>query len=272
MTALVWFRRDLRVHDHPPLHLALRDHETVVPVFVLDPRLLEGRFPSANRAAFLFGALEDLHASLRERGGELIVRAGAPERVLVDVAGRRAPPRCASPPTFRRSPAAGTGGWRKRCARRGSARGARANFVADTREEKPFQVFSAFHRRWEARPRRPAHPAPPGGSRGRPGSRPERSRRPVVPHHVPGEAAGRKRLHAWLRRGVEDYVGGQNRLAAGTSELSMYLHFGCVSAREAEETARAAGGVGADKFAASSPGGTSTATSSTTTRRTPGGR
>src|SRR3954447_3934662 len=33
MTALVWFRRDLRVHDHPPLRAALAAHERVVPVF-----------------------------------------------------------------------------------------------------------------------------------------------------------------------------------------------------------------------------------------------
>jgi deoxyribodipyrimidine photo-lyase len=39
-TALVWFRRDLRVHDHPSLTAAHRDCDRVVPVFVLDPRLL----------------------------------------------------------------------------------------------------------------------------------------------------------------------------------------------------------------------------------------
>ena len=82
-TAIVWFRRDLRVHDHPALTAAHREADRVVPVFVLDPRLLHGgRFPSANRAWFLLAALRELRASLRERGGELFVRAGKPEEVL----------------------------------------------------------------------------------------------------------------------------------------------------------------------------------------------
>src|ERR1700750_1819855 len=59
-TALVWFRRDLRVHDHPPLRAALDAHERVVPVFVLDERLTSGRFPSANRAHFLLESLREL--------------------------------------------------------------------------------------------------------------------------------------------------------------------------------------------------------------------
>jgi deoxyribodipyrimidine photo-lyase len=50
-TAIVWFRRDLRVHDHPALSAAHGEADRVVPVFVLDARLLDaGRFPSPNRA------------------------------------------------------------------------------------------------------------------------------------------------------------------------------------------------------------------------------
>src|SRR3954447_19904278 len=82
-TALVWFRRDLRVHDHPALTAAQREAELVVPVFVLAPRLLDaGRFPSANRAWFLLASLRELRGALRERGAELFVRAGRPEEVL----------------------------------------------------------------------------------------------------------------------------------------------------------------------------------------------
>ncbi len=61
-TALVWFRRDLRVHDHPGLTAAHRECDRVVPVVVLDPRLLAGRFPSPNRAWFLHGCLAELRA------------------------------------------------------------------------------------------------------------------------------------------------------------------------------------------------------------------
>jgi deoxyribodipyrimidine photo-lyase len=81
-TAIVWFRRDLRVHDHPALAAAARSADRVVPAFVLDERLLGGRFPSEARAWFLFESLRELREALRERGGDLIVRRGPPEREL----------------------------------------------------------------------------------------------------------------------------------------------------------------------------------------------
>ena len=49
MVALVWFRRDLRIHDHPALCAALARHEQIGPVFCLDDRLLHGRGRSAGK-------------------------------------------------------------------------------------------------------------------------------------------------------------------------------------------------------------------------------
>ncbi len=34
-TSVVWFRRDLRLHDHPALASALADGDRVAPLFVL---------------------------------------------------------------------------------------------------------------------------------------------------------------------------------------------------------------------------------------------
>ena len=45
-TAIVWFRRDLRVHDHPALTSALEAADEVIPLFVFDEPLLAGRWPS----------------------------------------------------------------------------------------------------------------------------------------------------------------------------------------------------------------------------------
>src|SRR5919202_134361 len=39
-TAIVWYRRDLRLHDHPALRAALDGFDRVVPVFVLDDAVL----------------------------------------------------------------------------------------------------------------------------------------------------------------------------------------------------------------------------------------
>ena len=65
-TALVWFRRDLRVRDQPTF-LAARDAaKTALALFVLDPALLD---PSgAARRTYLYRSLRALDASL---GGRL---------------------------------------------------------------------------------------------------------------------------------------------------------------------------------------------------------
>ena len=85
-TAVVWFRRDLRVRDLPALAVACREHERVVPLFVFDPRLLGGRFRSANRTQWLIDALEVLDGALRERGAPLVVRHGDVAQEVVAVA------------------------------------------------------------------------------------------------------------------------------------------------------------------------------------------
>ena len=81
--AVLWFRRDLRLGDHPAL-LAAADEGPVVALFVLDDVL---RKPSgAPRVAFMYRTLRDLDAKLREHGGGLVVRRGKPENVVPAVA------------------------------------------------------------------------------------------------------------------------------------------------------------------------------------------
>ncbi|MCA0374138.1 MAG: DASH family cryptochrome [Gemmatimonadetes bacterium] len=88
---LVWFRTDLRLHDHPALAHAIahagRTGAAVVPVWCLDPRTLGTSpfgFPrlGVHRAQFLLEALGDLRAQLRALGSDLVVVRGAPETVL----------------------------------------------------------------------------------------------------------------------------------------------------------------------------------------------
>jgi len=57
-TALVWFRRDLRLTDNTALHHALKEAETVVPVFVFDPKILRSPDVGGRRVAFLLACLD----------------------------------------------------------------------------------------------------------------------------------------------------------------------------------------------------------------------
>ena len=80
--AVVWFRRDLRVADHPALLAALDAADQVVPVFVVDRALLDGRPSGPNRRAFLLGALQALARDLEALGGRLLVPEGDPVAVV----------------------------------------------------------------------------------------------------------------------------------------------------------------------------------------------
>ena len=52
--AIWWIRRDLRMSDNQALAAALHQAEVVIPVFILDPKLLESPLVSQQRLAFLF--------------------------------------------------------------------------------------------------------------------------------------------------------------------------------------------------------------------------
>ncbi|MCX9157508.1 DNA photolyase family protein [Niveibacterium sp. 24ML] len=73
--ALVWFRRDLRDHDHAALYHALKAHTQVYCAFVFDRAILDA-LPSRRdrRVEFIHASLIELDAALRARGGGLIVR------------------------------------------------------------------------------------------------------------------------------------------------------------------------------------------------------
>ena len=86
-TSLLWLRNDLRLHDHEALADALAGADRLVAVFCLDPRqTAETRwgFPKTGpfRAQFLLESLADLRASMRARGGDLVVRRGTPADVI----------------------------------------------------------------------------------------------------------------------------------------------------------------------------------------------
>jgi len=77
--AVLWFRRDLRLRDHPAVQAA-SEAGPVTALFVLDPALL--RSAGAPRVAFLLRSLRALDADLRTFGGGLVVRTGRPEVVV----------------------------------------------------------------------------------------------------------------------------------------------------------------------------------------------
>lgn len=87
---IVWFRSDLRLHDHAALEYAVKHSSGVLPLYCFDPRQFgktsfgfarTGRY----RAEFLIEAVEQLRERLRKIGSDLIVREGKPEDVIVEL-------------------------------------------------------------------------------------------------------------------------------------------------------------------------------------------
>jgi deoxyribodipyrimidine photo-lyase len=278
--SVVWFRRDLRVHDHPALAAAVADGP-VAPLFVLDPVLLTGRFASPNRIWYLLGAVEALRVAVAGLGGRLTVRVGSPEEVV---------------PTFAEEVGAATvhvsrdytpfGRRRDRAvadilARSGVAFEAARGVLVQEPEDvlsgtgRPYSVFTPFLRRWEALPVRPTlappdrlvpaigpdglGPAAIGDVRALPGLDRlglETPSADVALMPEPGEANARRRLESWLvgepGRGPAAYAATRDRLADahGTSRLGPDLRFGLLSPVEVATRALAVdgGGVGSRRF------------------------
>ncbi len=127
------------------------------------------------------------------------------------------------------------------------------NFCVDvsqprTKTGKPFTVFTPFWKATTGLPRRPVLGAPealpplPAGLD--PGTLPallDLGLRGIVPHPVvaPGEIPARIAMQDWLDGPIAAYGERHDDLTGGTSILSPYLRWGCLSALELEDRARA---------------------------------
>ncbi|MCB0768732.1 MAG: deoxyribodipyrimidine photo-lyase, partial [Flavobacteriales bacterium] len=76
---MVWFRRDLRLEDHPALSAACTDNRPVIALFILDP---ETQALGAAAKWRLGQGLEAFSRALAARGSRLILRQGAALEVL----------------------------------------------------------------------------------------------------------------------------------------------------------------------------------------------
>ncbi len=227
-TTIWWIRRDLRLTDNQALSAAVAAGDEVLPVFVLDRRLLQSRYNGPKRTAFLFEGLRALDTDLRSRGSRLLVLSGDPAEVLpqlCEATGAAAvfAERDHSPFAVRRDRIVGDGLPVPLHLTAGVC--VRPPEMMRKDDGEPFVVYTPFGKRWRAYG--PVHradilPAPQAmRTPAEPPSEPIPDA-PSLPPSVPfvaGEAEGKRRLGT--------FVGG----ADATSQLSPYLRWGMVSAR-----------------------------------------
>ncbi len=150
-----WFRRDLRLVDNTALNAATAAGE-VLPVFVLDPEILQRPDTAERRLAFLYAGLRALDAELRERGSRLLLSTGEPAAILRDLARRHH----AAGLFFNRDyePYATQRDARVTAALTAeglAVHSSRDDVIAELRDlpgPRPFRVFTPFYRAWLAGP------------------------------------------------------------------------------------------------------------------------
>jgi deoxyribodipyrimidine photo-lyase len=77
---IMWFRRDLRLHDNAALYHALKSEQPVISIFIFDKNILDDLEEKKDRRVeFIHDALEDIQAELRKHKSSLIVYYDKPE-------------------------------------------------------------------------------------------------------------------------------------------------------------------------------------------------
>ncbi|HBO33632.1 MAG TPA: deoxyribodipyrimidine photo-lyase [Anaerolineaceae bacterium] len=243
-TVIWWIRRDLRLADNQALAEALRQANTVIPVFILDPKLWSSEFVGPARLGFLLDGLRALDASLRERGSRLILRKGDPLEVLRALCQESLAEGIFAEEDY--SPYA-----RQRDEK--IALSLPLNLVPGVTifppqiltkaNGEPYTVFTPFSRLWRSLPvsssplPAPEHllivpellsldiPAQPN--------------HPTDSFFRAGEPEAQRRLTYFTDSNIIQYASTRNRMDLdGTSQLSPYLRLGMLSARQAVWAAR----------------------------------
>ncbi len=237
---LLWFRRDLRLHDLPPLLEAAADDSEVLACYVLDPRLEDGAGP--RRLQFLGDSLRALDEALN---GRLFITRGRPEERIPAMSA------AVGAATVHISADFSPFGIRRDRAVEAELAGTGATLVATgspylvspgrvTKDDgTPYKVFTPFYRRWrEMGWRSPAktdagtaHWIDPAGVAGL-GPR-TGAPNPAVPLDLPaGEPAALQHWAEFLAGGVQTYATDRDRPdKPGTSRMSAHLKFGTIHPR-----------------------------------------
>ncbi len=241
MSAILWFRRDLRLHDNPALLAAAAGGRPLIPVYIWAPDE-DDPPPGAASRWWLHQSLASLARSLEAAGSRLILRKGPSASALERLAEETAADtvcysRLHEPSAIERDRRV-TGALRRRgitvqdhpdnlLFEPGSITGSSG---------KPFQVFTAF---WNACRRAPEPP--------KPHSAPARIAAPARwPDSLALDALQLEPVIDWAGGLRESWQPGEHRIGFdagsygelrdrpdldGTSRLSPHLHFGEISVR-----------------------------------------
>jgi deoxyribodipyrimidine photo-lyase len=262
---IVWIRRDLRVRDNTALIAAAATGAPVLPLFIFDRDLI--RTLPSDGAAFNFQAeaLRDLQDGIAALGGRLILRHGTPRDVHRQIIRELQPAGLYFHRDYESYGLARDADIFKLYEQHDIPVHTFADIVLQeppdvlTPDGRPYVVFTPYANAWKKRP-----VPPPAGMPAR-FTTPDAASEAVLdaaglrkPVRIPepafrgGEREAERRWTDFLQGALAGYATGRDTPAEpGTSRMSPYLRFGCISARRLHADARTAmegGSPGASKF------------------------
>ncbi len=232
--SILWFRRDLRISDHPALLAALAESDEIIPVFILDPTLI--KTAGSKRLAYLGQSLHHLDDSLNK---SLQVLVGDQITVLKDLQKKYNAQSVHisaeyEPYGAKRDLAIEAAGIK--LIRTGSPYAVAPGRVLKPSDQSPYRVYTPFYRGWCAHGWR------------KPADRPkvinavkaEASDRNFPDWKLPegtnitpaGEVAAIERFKYFQKNGLDDYDVTRNLAGIdGTSKMSAHLKWGEIHPR-----------------------------------------
>jgi len=230
----MWFRRDLRINDHPALLAAIESSDEVIPLFILDKAQIKEA--GAKLLAYMGQSLKSLDESL---GNNLHIIEGDQVEVLTALISKYGVQEVYISAEYERYGAerdARVEAAGIKLVRTGSPYAVAPGRVLKPSDATPYKVYTPFYRAWRTHGWR----APAKMPKSMKFVKPTTEYRNFPDFQLPkgveiinaGEAAALFRFKEFTKKGLDTYDENRNFAAIdGTSKMSSYLKFGEIHPR-----------------------------------------
>ena len=233
-TSIMWFRRDLRINDHPALMAAIESADQVIPLFILDKKQIDEA--GEKLLAYMGQSLRALDESL---GNRLHIIEGDQVEVLKELIAQHDVQEVHISAEYERYGAerdARVEAAGIKLVRTGSPYAVTPGRVLKPSDATPYKVYTPFYRGWRTHGYRAPAVTPKKFAVVQPTDKYRAFPDFQFPEGVQiieaGEVAALKRFEAFTKSGLESYDENRNFASMdGTSKMSTYLKFGEIHPR-----------------------------------------
>jgi len=233
-TSIIWFRRDLRINDHPALLAAIESAEQVLPLFILDKKQIDEA--GEKLLAYMGQSLRALDESL---GNRLHIIEGDQVTVLKELIAQHGVEEVHISAEYERFGAerdARVEAAGIKLVRTGSPYAVTPGRVLKPSDATPYKVYTPFYRGWRTHGYRAPAVTPKKFNVVQPTDKfrafPDFPMPAGVNVIEAGEAAALKRFKEFTKNGLDSYDENRNFASIdGTSKMSTYLKFGEIHPR-----------------------------------------